>query len=154
MLTLEFERLVEIRSSLAWQVVADVVGYANYASNLSKASVEGEGLGMKRRCWDTRGQSWLETCTLWETGERYSFEVDTSVYPYPFKVMKGTWRVKAEGDKTLITMRFDYEPKYGLVGKWLVSQQQGRFRALAEDLLNNWEKAMLNHATAQLEAVT
>lgn len=136
---LKFERLVHAPTDTVWQVISDVVGYAEVAPNLSKAEiVSGHGEGMRRRCWDTRGGTWTEQCVLWEEGRRYSMVVDTSDYPYPFSQLQGTWGLEERPDGVLITMRFDAVPKYGPIG-WLMAQvMKPAFRRVGEQLLDNW----------------
>ena len=71
-------RIVPLEPEVAWQVMIDHEGYADVAYNLSKVEVvSGRGLGMCRRCYDTSGRGWGETCTLWEEGRAYAFSVDT-----------------------------------------------------------------------------
>ena len=75
---------------------------------------------MVRRCWDTRGGTWRESCTRWEAGRSYTMEVDTSHYPYPFRAMRGTWSVADAADGgSRITMRFDYRMPWGSLGALL-----------------------------------
>lgn len=88
MAVLEFSRPIRAPRDSVWSVISDLVGYADVAPNLSGAEiVEGSGEGMKRRCWDTSGGTWMEECTRWEEGRRYEMTVDTSDYPYPFRTM-------------------------------------------------------------------
>ena len=68
---------------------------------------------------DSRGGTWIERCTLWEQGTRYSMTVDTSDYPYPLRKMQGTWGVEGVADGSRINMRFDYAMKYVPVG-WML----------------------------------
>ncbi len=96
---------------------------------------------MRRRCFDHRGRGWSETCTLWEEGRRYSMQADTADYPYPLKKMQGTWAVEDIPGGTLIKMRFEYEPKYGLIGKIMDRLVIRRaFQDLCAKLLINWEE--------------
>ena len=142
----EARREVAAPPADVWRAVRDVVGYADVAPNLSHAEiVSGSGEGMIRRCTDTRGGSWSERCTLWdEDARRYRFDVDTSDYPYPFVRMAGTWSVEAAPAGAAIVMRFEYEPKYGLLGR--IGDTlfiRGRFASISERLLDNWERAIL-----------
>jgi ribosome-associated toxin RatA of RatAB toxin-antitoxin module len=147
----KIERLVDAPSNIVWQVISDVVGYADVAPNLSKAAIEsGEGLGMRRRCWDTRGGSWAEQCVLWEEGRAYSMEVDTSDYPYPFTKMQGTWSLAERPSRTLITMQFDYKMKYGLLGLLLEKSLSRQFQPICEELLDNWETQIQEQMTLSI----
>ena len=143
-----FEARRELRAAPAevWRTVRDVVGYADVAPNLSHAEVvAGSGEGMIRRCTDTRGGSWSERCTLWdEDARRYRFDVDTSNYPYPFARMAGTWSVEDAPRGAAIVMRFEYEPKFGALGRLADTLFiRRRFASISERLLDNWEQAIL-----------
>lgn len=137
----EIERWVNAPAHVVWTVVSDVVGYAHVAPNLSKAEVlEGEGLGMWRRCYDRQGRGWNEQCVAWDEGHAYSMAVDTNDYPYPFSKMQGTWRVEAKSNGALIKKEFEYLPKYGPIG-WVLDRAviKPAFHRICEKLLDNWE---------------
>ena len=51
------------------------------------------GEPLRRRCTNTTGQDWQETCTVWDEGRRFAVDVDTSDYPYPLRLMRGLWQV-------------------------------------------------------------
>lgn len=141
MANLQFDRLVNAPKDIVWEVISDVEAYAEVAPNLSKAVIlSGQGEGMSRRCWDTKGGSWQEQCTLWEEGKRYTMQVDTRDYPYPFTEMQGTWGLEEQANGTLITMEFDFTPKFGVVGDLMVRVGMKRsFQKVCSELLDNWE---------------
>ena len=102
----------------AWAVLSDHSGWGDHAPNLSKSEVvAGSGEGAVRRCYNSAGQGWSETCTLWQPGTRYVMEVDTSDYPYPLSVMRGTFDVNDAGNGSIIRLRFDYKVKGGPAGR-------------------------------------
>ena len=141
--TMTMRRHVDAPAEVVWPVVADHVGYADAAPNLSKVEVlEGRGLGMRRRCHDARGRGWSETCTLWEEGSRYRFEVDTAApdYPYPLDSLSGTWAVEPAGGGSVVSMRFDFEPRYGLLGRALAFAIRPEIRYTVRRLFDNWER--------------
>ena len=139
----ETERFVAVPVARAWAVVADVVGYADAAPNLTRAVIEaGEGLGMRRRCWDTAGRTWTEQCVLYEEGRRYAMAVDSADYPFPMRAMEGTWSVEPAGSGTLIRMRFEYEPQGGALGRLAMRALRPQFRRLTETLFDNWATQM------------
>jgi ribosome-associated toxin RatA of RatAB toxin-antitoxin module len=141
---LKVERLVNAPADKIWPVISDVEAYADVAPNLSKAQIiSGEGQGMQRRCWDTRGGTWKEECVLWEEGRQYSMKVDTSDYPYPFKKMRGTWGLEEKPNGVLIKMEFEFEPRYGPVGWLMVQPMRVQFNRICEKLLDNWEAQIL-----------
>lgn len=140
MTTLVFSTHVDAPVEAVWDVISDVVAYAEVAPNLSHAAIEsGEGAGMVRRCWDTQGGTWQEACGEWVPGSHYTMIVDTSDYPYPFTTMAGRWAVEPEGSGSRIVMRFDYGMRYGplgaLLGRTLVPR---KFTPICERLLENW----------------
>ncbi len=142
MYTITIQREVHAPKAVVWDVISDVERYAEYAPNLSKAHKTSEGLTPSRRCYDTRGRGWNEACVLWEEEKAYSYLVDTSApdYPYPFSQLKGTWSMEENGKGVLVTMRFDYTPKYPLIFGWLVHRQvQRAFRPIVNKLFDNWE---------------
>ena len=142
-----FSREVAAPPEQVWPVISDHEGYADVADNLSRVEVvTGEGLGMARRCYDTKGRGWNETCVLWDEGHAYSFEVDTSDYPFPLREVRGTWGVEpaGSGSGSTITMSFDIVAKYGAPGRLLMGLAlRLMFGALCERLLDKWEGKIL-----------
>lgn len=142
--TFTIKRTVDAPKKLVWDVISDVVAYADYAPNLSKAEyLDGDKETLRRRCYDTRGRGWNEACVLWEDEQVYSIEVDTSDYPYPFTKMQGTWRVDEHGDGTEITMHFDYRPKgYMPIISDAINLLMMRplFNRICVELMDNWER--------------
>ena len=138
----ETRRYVEAPRELVWEVIFDVELFGEVARNLKSADrVSGEGVGMRRRCYNIKGQGLSETCGLWEEGRRYSMEVDTSDYPYPLEKMQGTWGVEETSGGTIITMRYDYRFKYGVLGSLLDRLLARRsFAPVCEKILDNWEQ--------------
>jgi hypothetical protein len=119
------QREVRASADRAWSVISDVAGYAEVANNLrSSKIISGEGLGMIRKCEDNNGACWLETCTRWEPGEAYAFEVDASGprYPFPLKTMRGDFEVDPiEPLRTVIRVRFTFTPRGGFMTELLLS---------------------------------
>jgi hypothetical protein len=118
MQTLEIDRYIEAPRADAWAVLSDLDRWASHAPNLSKTEViAGAGEGAVRQCHNKAGKSWRETCTLWEPGRRYVMEVDTTAYPYPMSLMRGTFSADDAGRGSRVSMRFEYEVKYGVLGR-------------------------------------
>lgn len=89
-------RVVAAPPETVWRVMNDHPGYADVASNLSKVEVlSGDGLGLRRQCYGPKGESWTETCDLFEKGRAFGFRVHTEApgYPYPFAGLSGRWSV-------------------------------------------------------------
>ena len=145
----EISRQVHAPRRLVWPVIADVEHYADFAPNLSSAHVvEGSGLGMTRSCSNLDGQPWKEECVLWEEGHRYAFRVDTSDYPYPLRKMQGTWTVEEAGESSVVSMRFEYEMKFGLIGRAIAPFLRPVFKRTCVELLDNWERK-INESTRE-----
>ena len=132
MATFQIERHLDAPRAGAWEVLSDLDGWGAHAPNLSKTEVvEGAAEGAVRRCHNNAGKGWTETCTLWQPGRRYVMEVDTSDYPFPLEVVRGTFSVVDDGPGSRVTLRFDYKFRYGIFGRILGATRPG---ARASDL--------------------
>ena len=150
----ELERRVNSPRSQAWDVLADLDGWAAHAPNLSESRVvQGAGGGAVRRCYNNAGKGWSETCTLWEPGRRYVMEVDTSDYPYPIRVMRGTFSVDDDGAGCLAKLRFDYEFKYGILGRVLGVMARPMLSHTCKRLLDSLEAEMLSRSSGTPQSV-
>jgi ribosome-associated toxin RatA of RatAB toxin-antitoxin module len=137
------QRRIDATADEAWKVIADVEGYHRLAAVLSRVELlAGEGEGMERRCYDTRGRGWTETCTLWQEGSRYTFAVDTSTYPPPLRQLlrrfEGTWTVEPEGSASRIGAHFRVEPRFGFAGRALLRLMGRKAKQQLDDLLDRW----------------
>jgi ribosome-associated toxin RatA of RatAB toxin-antitoxin module len=146
-------RVVQAPADLVWAVVADLAGYAQLAPGLSHVEIlEGDGQNLRRRCYDSRGRGWNETCTLWEPGHRYRMQVDTTSYPFPLRQLlrsfQGTWSVDPLPQGTRITVQFDAEPRLGPLGRLAVGVMGGKAHRDLTQLLDNYEHAIRTRGTA------
>src|SRR6516225_8055680 len=136
----------------AWAVLSDHSGWGDHAPNLSKSEVvAGSGEGAVRRCYNNAGKGWSETCTLWQPGTRYVMEVDTSDYPYPLSVMRGTFDVDDAGNGSIIRLRFDYKVKGGPAGRVLGLLLRPVFARTCKGLLDSLEQAAVSRAATGME---
>ncbi len=132
-----------------WQVMSDQEGYADVADNIGRVEIlSGRGQGMIRRCSDTAGRSWRETCTLWEDGRAFAFRVHTEAedYPYPIAELAGAWSLTPGTGSTRITMRFDIRAKPGLVNRALFALMAAPFARICDRLLRRWVSRMEGEA--------
>lgn len=137
------DRAIDAPREILWNVITDHQLYGEAASNLSRVEVvEGRREGMKRRCYNANGEGWNETCIHWEEGIAYSFEVDTRDYPYPLSKMQGTWGISETDDEYRVYLRFDYQVKYGFIGRWLLNMFAGRevWEQTCNRILDRWEE--------------
>ena len=135
-------RRVTAAPRVVWSVLSDVVGFADAAPNLSRAEIlEGERLGLRRRNYDRGGRAWDEICISWEDNHHYTMLVDTGDYPYPFLKMQRTLAMEERTDDVLVTVEYEYVPKYGVVGR-LLDRLTGRrqLEKVASGILNNLVK--------------
>lgn len=106
-----------------WPVVIDIAGAAEAMSHLSSAEIlSGEGsVGRISRCTNLKGQSWTETCFLWEEGRAFGTRAnaDAADYPYPLEKLEVTYHLMPRNGGTTVRMSFDYRMKYGLFGRLL-----------------------------------
>ena len=138
--TFQIERHLDAPRARTWEVLSNLDGWGAHAPNLSKTEViAGAGEGAVRQCHNNAGKSWAETCTLWQPGQRYVMEVDTSDYPYPMDVMRGTFSVDDDGPGSRVTLRFDYQFKYGIIGRVLGAMARPMFSRTCRRLLDSHE---------------
>ncbi|NIA70672.1 hypothetical protein HBA54_18910 [Pelagibius litoralis] len=145
------EGLVDAPAEVVWQVMADQEGYAAVADNIADVKVvEGQGLGMIRRCSDASGQAWSERCTLWEEGRAFTFVVDTDApdYPYPLDYLQGRWSMMPAGDLISVNMDFVVRPRPGLLKALQFRILLAVLLPVCDRLLTNWATRMQSEAAA------
>ncbi len=145
-------RPVKAPKEVVWRVMNDHPGYADVADNLSKVEVvEGESMGMQRRCFGLKGESWLETCDLYEDGRVFGFRIHTEAkdYPYPIKDLHGEWSVKDDGVDATFTINIEAAPKGNALMRTLFKVAAKRqFNAVLADLADAWAARMEREARA------
>ena len=143
---LRVSRLVEAPPERVWAVMNDHPRYADVASNIAKVEVlSGDGLGMVRRCYDSNGGSWTETCDLFEPGRVFGFEVDTGApdYPYPIASLKARWSVEAVGGGAAFRIDIEARPSGNALQRVLFTRLAGaKFKGILEDLADRWAARM------------
>ncbi len=112
-MTIERTRVITGATDTAWLVISDMAGYADHVDGLATTTVKGSELGALRRCVDTSGAEWQETCVAWQPGSSFTVEVDVASYPPKFKALfsafRGTWWVRETAGETAIGIRFEAE---------------------------------------------
>ena len=121
-----------------WPVVIDIVAAAEALPHLSGAEIlSGEGgVGRVGRCTNLKGQSWTETCFLWEEARAFGTRVnaDAADYPYPLEKLELTYHLTPRDGGTTVRMSFDYRMKYGLFGRLLeLAIGKRSFRKISDD---------------------
>lgn len=143
MTTLSMHRTVDAPRAVVWDVITDHELYGELAPNLSSvAVVEGAGDGMVRRCVDTAGNEWTESCTHWEAGESFAVSVHVAESVFHrrlFTRMDGEWGVSDHDDGVRMTVTFDFEPRYGPLGVLISKYFEYKAPVLVETIFDGWE---------------
>jgi ribosome-associated toxin RatA of RatAB toxin-antitoxin module len=150
-------RSVDVPAAVAWDVVTDHELYGEVAPNLSSvAVVHGEGEGMVRRCVDADGNEWTETCTRWDEGRGFAVAVDVAESPFHrrlFTRFEGEWRVEERPGGALVTIEFDFDPRFGPLGVLVSWYVEYRARTLVEAILEAWAAEMTSRVGPDATAV-
>lgn len=146
-------RSVKAPVDTVWQVMSDHPAYADVADNIAKVEViSGQGLGMQRKCYGLKGESWSETCDVFEEGHLFGFKIHTDApdYPYPFAALSGRWSVvpDREGSAFSIVIRATLKGN-GLMRTLFLIIGTRQFRTTLIDLADAWAVRMENQAGVQ-----
>ncbi|HET9144187.1 SRPBCC family protein, partial [Actinophytocola sp.] len=134
-------RVLAARPAAVWPLICDHDLYGRLAPNLSTVEVISDpGEPLRRRCVDTAGNSWSETCVRWEPGRRFAVEVDTTDYPYPLTMMRGLWQVDPHPTGSRITLRFVYQAAPALRGGLFAVGLRVLFPVALRRILHGWQR--------------
>jgi hypothetical protein len=135
---------VDAPAERAWAVVTDHELYGRLAPNLGRVELTTtNGPDLARRCTNHTGRSWRESCTLWHDGRRFAVAVDTSDYPYPLQVMKGSSSVDPiAAARSRLGMTFLFQPRPGLRGRLFVWVMHAAFPVVLRRILRGWHDAL------------
>lgn len=159
-LALSVTRPVNAPVATVWRVMTDHPGYADVAANIAKVEVlSGDGLpdaglGLRRRCADPDGNSWTETCDVFEPEKVFGFTIDTQApdYPYPIAALTGRWSVKPAagvGARVGAVFAIDIaaQPAGNAVQRWLFATlARGKFKGVLLNLADAWAARMEREA--------
>ncbi len=96
-----------------WDVLADYESVANWAPDVVSAHAtteESQGVGATRLCATSGFGDIEETITDWRDGESLTYSATGNL---PLRDVVMTWSVRAEGGRTVATLRARYEIKEG-----------------------------------------
>lgn len=150
----EFEHYFDASPEAVWSVVIDTVEMAAGLPHLSGAEIlSGEGsVGRISRCTNLKGQSWTETCFLWEEGRAFGTRADADAadYPYPLEKLEVIYRLTPRDGGTTLRMSMDYRMKYGPFGRSLeLAIGKRSFRKISADTFRDFRSRLeLSHGTA------
>lgn len=139
-------RKVKAPNDVVWKIINDHPAYADVADNISKVEViEGDALGMQRRCYGPDGENWTETCDLYEEGRIYGFNVHTKAdgYPYPFETVQGRWSVGSVGAESEFLIEIFVKAKGNAFARMMFNKiAPSKFSGLLERLGDRWAERM------------
>jgi ribosome-associated toxin RatA of RatAB toxin-antitoxin module len=137
-----YSRAVSGDIDVAWSVITDHDLYGRLAPNLSAVRATSEnGTALARTCTNRSGGEWHETCTLWESGHRYEIAVDTTAYPYPLAVMRGSWSVQpATHGEIRLAMDFRFQPRPDMRGRLFAAAMHAGFPVVLRRIVRGWER--------------
>ena len=109
-----------------WEVLADVASIYRWnpgVVNSHATTQDTTGLGACRHC-DLGGNSYLdEEVVEWQADERLTMRItDTNL---PFKTADIRFRLRAEGDGTVVTVSPEYRLRYGVLADCLTRSMYG-----------------------------
>lgn len=139
-------RKVKAPKDVVWKIINDHPAYADVADNISKVEViEGDSLGMQRRCYGPDGENWTETCDLYEEGRIYGFNVHTEAegYPYPFDTVQGRWSVDTKGIESEFLIEIFVKANGNAFARMMFNKiAPSKFSGLLERLGDRWAERM------------
>lgn len=137
------QRSIDAPADVVWEVITDPDVYAAVAPNLSSVEIlSGQRVDTIRRCVDTDGNAWTETCTRWEEGSTFAVAVDVETSDFHrrlFTWFEGEWSLSQRAEDVLVTASFDFDTKYGPFGKLLAKYFQYKAPSLVEQIFDGWE---------------
>lgn len=153
MTRLTMQRSFDAPAALVWEVVADHDLYGEVAPNLASVTVvDGEGVGMVRRCVDTDGNEWTERCTRWEDGRAFAFDVDVADSDFHrrlFARFDGEWRVDERDGGAVVPVAFDFDTRFGPLGALVSKYLAYRAPGLVEAIFDRWATEVRARAEAR-----
>ncbi len=144
----EVTRTIDAPQPAVWAVLADFPNVADWSAGVKKSYATGEasngvGAGAQRHCDLTPFGTVEETIREFAPEDRMVVSIDESTR-IPVKTSLVTFSLLPNGnDRTDVAMRFEIEPKGGVLGKLL----SGRLRAL----FNKAGSALLDDLDAEAQ---
>jgi carbon monoxide dehydrogenase subunit G len=141
MTSISFERRVDAAPATAWRVLTDPDRYAAAVPALHAVDyLDDSGVGLRRRCTGTDGATWVERAVVYDPGRRLSMAIDVADSPTHrrlFEQLVGDWQVTPTGEATRLDLTFDYDLKYGPLGRLFTPLANREFRSLATTTLDD-----------------
>ncbi len=114
---------IDAPAEKAWAVLADFGGVSKWAPTITESRSLTEangGVGARRTCTHVKLGQLEEVIVEWEEGRRYSYDV-TRGLPMPMKSLNNDWSVESDGDGAVVTLRQNFQTKFGPLGSLMES---------------------------------
>ncbi len=96
------------------------------------------GIGAQRRCEFHDGNHIVEQVVGWDDGRSLTIEIVEG--SMPLRRAGGRISLQPHGAETIVVFSFEYEPKFGLLGKVMdVMMMRGQFRKMLGEVLDGLE---------------
>ncbi|MCJ8323303.1 MAG: SRPBCC family protein [Rhizobiales bacterium] len=153
------EKIVNAPKATVWTLLADFenIDFFNDAINksyLTEGSDNG-GLGATRHCDLSDGKNYLKERVLkWDEGEGMTIDIYATSMPIKSNIVR--FELEQFGDKTKARMIFDYELKFGILGKIMSKLGLTAFMRKQTNLVLDGlaQKAEAAHKQANLHVVS
>ncbi len=116
--TIEVERTVAAPRASVWAVLADypnIMDWNDGVANSFSIGDQFDGVGAQRKCELTPSGAMRETVTEWTPEEKMVIAID-QIEKMPVNDATMTFTLADRGDRTSVTMNYDYAPKGGPLG--------------------------------------
>ncbi|MGI9598298.1 MAG: SRPBCC family protein [Acidimicrobiales bacterium] len=115
MRNIKIERTVAAPRANVWAVLADYPNISEWNDGVQNSYSIGEateGVGAQRKCELTPSGAMRETVMEWAPEDKMVIAID-QIEKMPVKDATMTFTLADHGDKTAVTMSYDYDPKGG-----------------------------------------
>ena len=157
MLTLVVDKRVKGELDTIWDILTDAKCFAEVAPDIIRVEeVSGKEKGMVRRVHHKSGRSWEEECKEWEPLSFFTMQINTENYPLPVTYLRRVTSMEQKQKNVVITVRYEYTPKYGPLGYFLDKHQvRPILKIFATQLIDNLAKK-IHHSSinASITATT
>lgn len=142
MLTLEIDKRVKGDLETIWEILTDMKTFTETAPDIVRVEqLSGSDLGMVRQIHHKSGRIWEEECKEWLPLKSYTMQIKTDNYPLPITYLRRITSMEQRQKNVVIKIRYEYTPKYGLLGYFLNKHQiRPILKIFATQLLDNLSK--------------